>query len=32
MQIPEKFQNNDGTLNSEALMKSYSELEKKLEQ
>ena len=30
MQIPEKFQNNDGTLNSEALMKSYSELEKKI--
>jgi len=30
MQIPEKFQNDDGTLNSEALIKSYSELEKKI--
>lgn len=30
MQIPEKFQNQDGTLNSDALIKSYSELEKKI--
>ncbi len=30
MQIPEKFQNDDGTLNTETLMKSYSELEKKI--
>ena len=30
MEIPEKFQNDDGTLNSEALIKSYSELEKKI--
>ncbi|MCL1892233.1 MAG: hypothetical protein FWF97_03025 [Alphaproteobacteria bacterium] len=30
MQIPEKFQNDDGTLNADALMKSYSELEKKI--
>ncbi|MDR1206889.1 MAG: hypothetical protein LBK26_00535 [Rickettsiales bacterium] len=30
MQIPEKFQNQDGTLNPEALIKSYSELEKKI--
>lgn len=30
MQIPEKFQNQDGTLNSDALLKSYSELEKKI--
>ncbi|MDR0967724.1 MAG: hypothetical protein LBL75_02745 [Rickettsiales bacterium] len=30
MEVPEKFQNNDGTLNSDALIKSYSELEKKL--
>ena len=30
MQIPEKFQNKDGTLNSDALLKSYSELEKKI--
>jgi hypothetical protein len=28
--IPEKFLNKDGTLNSEALIKSYSELEKKV--
>ena len=28
--IPEKFQNSDGTLNSDALIKSYSELEKKI--
>jgi len=28
--IPEKFQNPDGTTNVEALMKSYSELEKKI--
>lgn len=28
--IPEKFLNNDGTLNADALMKSYSELEKKM--
>lgn len=28
--IPEKFLNEDGTLNSDALMKSYSELEKKM--
>lgn len=28
--IPEKFLNPDGTLNTEALMKSYSELEKKI--
>ena len=28
--IPEKFLNPDGTLNSDALMKSYKELEKKL--
>ena len=28
--IPEKFLNEDGTLNSEALMKSYSELERKI--
>jgi hypothetical protein len=27
--IPEKFQNSDGTLNTDALLKSYSELEKK---
>lgn len=30
MQIPEKFQNEDGTLNSDALLKSYAELEKKI--
>jgi hypothetical protein len=30
MQIPEKFQNNDGTLNADALLKSYAELEKKI--
>jgi len=30
MQIPEKFQNQDGTLNSDAILKSYSELEKKI--
>ncbi len=28
--IPEKFLNKDGTLNADALMKSYSELEKKM--
>lgn len=28
--IPEKFLNKDGTLNSDALLKSYSELEKKI--
>ena len=28
--IPQKFQNPDGTVNVEALMKSYSELEKKI--
>lgn len=28
--IPEKFLNKDGTLNSDALMKSYTELEKKI--
>lgn len=28
--IPEKFLNKDGTLNADALMKSYSELEKKI--
>ncbi len=28
--IPEKFQNQDGSVNVEALMKSYSELEKKM--
>ena len=28
--IPEKFQNTDGTLNTSALMKSYTELEKKI--
>ena len=28
--IPEKFQNLDGTLNSDALIKSYTELEKKI--
>lgn len=30
MQIPEKFQNEDGTLNADALAKSYAELEKKI--
>ncbi|MCL2338640.1 MAG: hypothetical protein FWC51_01645 [Proteobacteria bacterium] len=30
MQIPEKFQNQDGSLNSDAVLKSYSELEKKI--
>ena len=30
MQIPEKFQNEDGTLNVDALVKSYTELEKKI--
>jgi len=30
MEIPEKFQNDDGTLNTDALIKSYSELEKKI--
>lgn len=29
-QIPEKFKNSDGTLNTDALLKSYSELEKKI--
>ena len=28
--IPEKFRNDDGTLNSDALIKSYTELEKKI--
>jgi hypothetical protein len=28
--FPEKFQNEDGTLNAEALLKSYAELEKKI--
>lgn len=28
--IPEKFQNDDGTLNSDALIKSYCELERKM--
>jgi hypothetical protein len=28
--IPEKFQNEDGTLNGDALIKSYTELEKKI--
>ncbi len=28
--IPEKFLNNDGTLNTDALIKSYTELEKKI--
>ncbi|MBQ2017071.1 MAG: hypothetical protein II208_00905, partial [Alphaproteobacteria bacterium] len=28
--IPEKFLNKDGTLNTSALIKSYSELEKKI--
>ncbi len=28
--IPEKFRNNDGTLNTESLMRSYNELEKKI--
>ena len=28
--IPEKFQNPDGTINTESLLKSYSELEKKI--
>ena len=28
--IPEKFLNKDGTLNSDALIKSYTELEKKI--
>lgn len=28
--IPEKFRNNDGTLNTDALIKSYNELEKKM--
>ena len=28
--IPEKFLNEDGTLNSESLIKSYTELEKKM--
>ncbi|MCL2748634.1 MAG: hypothetical protein FWE50_01010 [Alphaproteobacteria bacterium] len=30
MEIPEKFQNEDGTLNADALVKSYTELEKKI--
>lgn len=29
-QIPEKFQNTDGTLNADALIKSYTELERKI--
>lgn len=28
--VPEKFLNQDGTLNTEALLKSYGELEKKI--
>ena len=28
--IPEKFLNEDGTLNTDSLLKSYSELEKKI--
>ena len=28
--IPEKFLNNDGTLNTDSLLKSYNELEKKI--
>ena len=28
--VPEKFQNEDGTLNAQALLKSYAELEKKI--
>ena len=28
--IPEKFLNEDGTLNTDALVKSYCELEKKM--
>ena len=28
--IPEKFLNSDGTLNTDALLKSYTELEKKI--
>ena len=28
--IPEKFRNDDGTLNTDALMRSYTELEKKI--
>ena len=28
--VPEKFLNKDGTLNSDALLKSYNELEKKI--
>ena len=28
--VPEKFLKEDGTLNSEALIKSYTELEKKM--
>ena len=28
--VPEKFLNEDGTLNADALMKSYSELERKI--
>ena len=28
--IPEKFLNKDGTLNTDALLKSYTELEKKI--
>ena len=28
--VPEKFQNPDGTINVDALLKSYSELEKKM--
>jgi hypothetical protein len=30
MEIPEKFKNEDGTLNYDSLIKSYSELEKKI--
>lgn len=30
--IPEKFRNDDGTLNTDALMRSYNELEKRLAQ
>jgi len=30
MEIPKKFQNDDGTLNADSIIKSYSELEKKI--
>jgi hypothetical protein len=30
MEIPKKFQNEDGTLNADAVIKSYAELEKKI--